>query len=60
MLNHILKLKGTKTLNKRALSGINGGSFNHNWPTNEDDCLACGGNWYAPLCELPVNSPCLS
>jgi len=47
MLKKILKEQNT----------INGGG---SFPTTEEACLNCGGFWYAPFCELPSNSVCLS
>ena len=56
MLKNILKLEGAEIISKKKQLSINGGGT---FPTNEEDCLNCGGFWYAPLCELSVNSPCL-
>ncbi len=44
-----------KALNKAEQKTINGGG----WPTNEKDCLLCGGEWGGVLCSLPSNSVCL-
>ena len=55
MLHRILNLDGVQELDKKKLLTIQGGG----WPTNEEDCLACGGEWGAPLCALPSNSVCL-
>ena len=56
MLQNILKLKEAKELNKKEQTVINGGG---SFPTNEESCLNCGGEWYAPFCQLPSNSICL-
>ena len=53
MLKSISKL-GT-VLSKKEQSQITGGSFN---PQNERDCVRCLGEWEAPLCAMPTNSPC--
>ncbi len=55
MLKSILNLNGVEKLNRKKQQTIHGGR----WPTNEEDCLLCGGEWGAPLCRLPVNSVCL-
>jgi hypothetical protein len=52
MLQSISKL-GT-VLGKKEQSTIKGGA----WPRTEQECLHCGGEWYAPLCALPHDSPC--
>ena len=52
MLKSISNL-GT-VLNKTEQRNITGGS----WPRNQRDCELCGGEWHAPLCALPSNSPC--
>ena len=44
-----------KTLSKTEQKTIEGGG----WPANQKDCVLCGGNWFAPFCELPSNSVCL-
>ncbi|EDP98242.1 hypothetical protein U8527_19740 [Kordia algicida OT-1] len=54
MLESILKL-GT-TLSKKEQRQITGGM----WPRTEEACHQCGGEWYAPLCALPHDSPCAS
>lgn len=54
MLQTILNFKGVQKLNRKQLQIIKGSG----WPRNEQDCLACGGEWSAPLCALPWNSPC--
>jgi hypothetical protein len=53
MLKSISNL-GTE-LSKKEQSQITGGT----WPRNQRECELCGGEWGAPLCALPVNSPCL-
>jgi len=53
MLKSISKL-GT-VLSKEDQRKITGG----NWPTNLQECNFCGGEWTAPLCALPIDSPCL-
>ncbi|WP_408042166.1 hypothetical protein [Tenacibaculum litopenaei] len=50
-----LKKLGTE-LSKQAQRAVMAG-FGP-WPTNEQDCLACGGEW-GGLCALPIDSPCL-
>jgi len=30
----------------------------YGWPTNEEDCLLCWGEWEL-VCALPDDSPCL-
>ncbi|PKV51059.1 hypothetical protein ATE84_3128 [Aquimarina sp. MAR_2010_214] len=54
MLQTILNFKGVQKLNRTQLQIIKGSG----WPRNEEDCLACGGEWSAPLCALSSNSPC--
>ncbi|WP_226294012.1 hypothetical protein [Aquimarina algicola] len=54
MLQSILNLNGVQKLDKKSQTVIKGGG----WPRTEEDCLACGGEWGAPLCLLPSNSPC--
>ncbi len=46
-------------------SGGNGGGGGgsgyppgYGWPTNEEDCILCWGEWEL-ICALPDNSPCL-
>jgi len=56
MLKNISKLNGVKELNKQQQVAINGGG---RFPTNEEECLNCGGDWYGPFCSLPFNSVCL-
>ncbi|MBQ0733154.1 hypothetical protein [Aquimarina celericrescens] len=55
MLQRILKLEGVEKLNRKKQQKIHGGG----WPTNERDCILCGGEWGAPLCRLPIDSVCL-
>ncbi|WP_298416702.1 hypothetical protein [uncultured Kordia sp.] len=52
MLKSISKL-GTE-LSKTQQRNITGGM----WPRTATECYNCGGEWHAPLCALPYNSPC--
>ncbi|EDP98243.1 hypothetical protein U8527_19745 [Kordia algicida OT-1] len=52
MLENISNL-GT-ALSKKEQRQITGGVFIN----NEADCLRCGGEWDAPFCTLPSNTPC--
>lgn len=52
MLKNILQV-GT-ALNKKEQRHITGGS----WPRTQEACHQCGGEWDAPLCALPYDSPC--
>ncbi|MFD2561229.1 hypothetical protein [Aquimarina rubra] len=62
MLQNILNVKGVQKMNKKAQRGIKGGFGN--WPTTEEACIQCGGEWgafaFGPggLCALPRTSPC--
>ncbi|MBL0685458.1 hypothetical protein [Aquimarina mytili] len=62
MLKNILKVTGTQQLNKNDQKSIKGGFGN--WPTTEEQCLQCGGEWggiafgTGGLCLLSRTSPC--
>ncbi|WP_420575032.1 hypothetical protein [Kordia sp.] len=42
-------------LSKKEQRQITGGF----WPRTAQACALCGGEWEAPLCALPYNSPCI-
>ncbi len=56
MLYKILNQKGVQKLKRKEKETIKGSGW---WPRTEEECLACGGEWGAPLCLLPSNSVCL-
>ncbi len=58
------KLLGGDPIPSGPGSGGNGGGGNtgfppgYGWPTNEEDCILCWGEWEG-ICALPYDSPCL-
>lgn len=58
MLKKLLKNIDVYRFNEGEQKAIQGKGIS-SWPSTEEQCMICGGEWNDPVCRLSMDSPCV-